>query len=495
MVLKNKKIVITGGTGHLGKKLIEKLGPLKPKIFVLSRNEIKNAGSTVSYLKCDISSIEGLKKFKEYFVDADFLVHLAAHIPGGDYKKKYLESVNVIGTKNIAMLAGNRCAIINASTCEVYGRTDYIPIDELHPCNPYSDYGASKLKGEEILQKECKKKGNKLVILRFATIYGPGENIPRAIPNFIDAVLKNQNPEIFGDGMERRDYIYIDDAAQAIVNSMLRPKAGIYNVSSGKGIPVLEIAGKIISLSNKPLKPIFTERKKEKNDYVFDITKAKKYLGFRPRTSLATGLRNEIIHRTLKNSKTVYIDFDGTLMDVSERLWKIHEDSIISFGLKPLEKSAYIKLKREGMKEFDIMNEKYDAKIFQDYEKLRISKIEDEAYLKYDKTHKNIKKTLSELSKERKLILITNRKAMNLLENEMKRNSIYGFFSGIQIGRDGIKDKNSIIIGDSEDDVAASKKFNLNLILVGNGTRSAKFLSRYRHGLIVKSFSLLSEFF
>lgn len=485
----SKKVVVTGGTGHIGQNLIKRLDDLNVDVIVLSRSSRNNDFLHTMFVRCDISKKESVEKIKKHLQNADYLIHLAAFVPKGRDDKLKSTNVNVLGSINLMTHIFKKTKVCYISTVEVYGKTIYLPIDEKHPCQPITYYGRSKLTAEKYLKLLLKKKGNDLIILRFASVFGPGEIIPRAIPNFIKCILENKNPIIYGDGSEKRDYLYIDDAVNAILLALKYGKNGTFNIASGRACTIKQIAENIINISNKKLKPIFKERKKQKHDFVFDISKAKKILGFRPKTKIEEGLKKEMIWHVLNKAKTIYIDLDGTLLDVSERLYRLHKDSISTFRFAQLQKEEYMKLKRQGMKEKEIIERKYNKNIFEKYNTIRLRNMEKKHYLDFDKMFFRNINILRELKKGQELILVTNRKSKSSFFKQFKKFNLDGLFDKVLFSRKEIVKDNSVIIGDTEEDVLTARKLNVPIIVVENGLRDKNFLIKYKPDFIVRKFS------
>ncbi len=137
----------------------------------------------------------------------------------------------------------------------------------------------------------CKKRGITLTILRFTQIYGPREPLIKAIPLFIREIAHNHAPTIFGDGSEKRDYLFVSDAALSVVNTIDKKVSGIFNIASGESVTLKETLDMLIAISGKEIIPNYEERKKLKIDIVFDTSKAQTELGFYPQISLNDGLQ------------------------------------------------------------------------------------------------------------------------------------------------------------------------------------------------------------
>jgi nucleoside-diphosphate-sugar epimerase len=279
-----EKILVTGASGHLGSQLLKSLSAVG-----LARN------SHAGFIQCDLTNKEDVQK--QDFSQFDCVIHLASFVPktsDDDLPEKSFMN-NLLSTKNLVQALKEGTHLIFASTCETYGKPNQLPLTEKSPLNPTTYYGASKVASEKMLQVHCKTNNIKLTILRFTSIYGPGESINRAIPNFIRLTSKGEQPTIYGDGSDKRDFLYIDDAVGHILSAIEKSQGGIYNIATGTSISIKEVADKIIKLSGNNFTPIFLEAKKEKVDYVFSIKKAQQDLNYTPKTSLEEGFSKQIL--------------------------------------------------------------------------------------------------------------------------------------------------------------------------------------------------------
>lgn len=297
-----KNILVTGGTGFIGSRLVKKLLRVNANVIITSRDvrinpEIKKLveKGEIQLVQCDLTNQRELNKFKNIFKNVEFVVHLAAFVPkkiDEDDLSKSME--NIIGTLKLVSMFNSIERFCFGSTVEVYGKPIYCPLDENHPTNPLSYYGASKLACEKYLQVYSWKNNPPLTILRFASVYGEGETIDRAIPNFIKSVCVGKAPVIYGGGSDIRDYVYVNDVVDGIILSLKHGKNKVYNIASGNGLSIKKIAEEIIRLSGKNLAPEFRKTKKEKVDYIFKISRAKKDLHYLPKIRFADGLRREM---------------------------------------------------------------------------------------------------------------------------------------------------------------------------------------------------------
>ena len=305
--MRKLNICVTGANGFLGSKLLERLNCNDNNVFVIGRN-LKyiqsNNCRNIHYIECDLN--KPISKNLLNLVDCiDCLIHLAAYVPKNENEDNIEKSIqtNIFGTIKLVEAVGKITKkIIYSSTLEVYGAPENLPITENNCTEPLTFYGASKLSAEKYLNVYSAKTGLKLIILRFTSIYGPGEMYDRALPNYIRSVICDEPPVIYGTGIDLRDYLYVDDAVNAIMLAIKSNCGGVYNIASGLAYTKKEVAERIIRLSGKNLKLAFNHADFKPKNIAFDIKKAKNDLSFSPNTDLEEGLMREI--QWYKNLRT-----------------------------------------------------------------------------------------------------------------------------------------------------------------------------------------------
>tara|TARA_R100001377_G_C3154639_1_gene97530 strand:- start:195 stop:830 length:636 start_codon:yes stop_codon:yes gene_type:complete len=177
------------------------------------------------------------------------------------------------------------------SSVAVYGTPDQLPITESTETIPQNIYGYTKLVTEIYLKSI--KSDFPVSILRIGSIYGPGPkniNQYRAVPNIINTVLNNKNPYVVADGATYRDYMYIDDCLNACINASTQKASGIFNIATGKGTSIKEIADTVISISEKDLVLEHDYEKELEWSAVCDVTKMQEELNYLPKFDIKTGL-------------------------------------------------------------------------------------------------------------------------------------------------------------------------------------------------------------
>lgn len=295
-------IVLTGPAGFIGNRLVQRACELGYKITALdlpANEKLFRGIKNVRFIGCDITDRHSLKKINGIGKNT-VLVHLAAfvpHIPSREDKARdMIIDVNLRGTSVLLdSLKGRLKKVVYISTLEVYGKPVYLPIDEKHPANPVTYYGLSKLMAESYARVFCLKNAIEYVSLRLSCVYGPGENYDRAIPNFIKAALKNSGIKIYGNGQDLRDYIFIDDAVNAILLAARSSGTkGQINIASGRSYKISETARLIKEISRSGSRIKSFPAKKGFYDIVFNTACAKKELGFQAKVGFRQGLAKEI---------------------------------------------------------------------------------------------------------------------------------------------------------------------------------------------------------
>jgi len=302
--LSEKRILVTGGTGFIGRRLVTKLVGMGNEVLVLSRSKTPHllfsdtgGNSKLQFLCCDLTDDESLVSLS--WNNVDYIVHMGALIPQRQPHTSINDTYfvnNVISTVKIGhIIPDNISGFVYTSTLDVYGVPQCIPITEKHPLNPRTFYGLSKLAGEQYLQMIAQQRGFNLTVLRLTQVYGPGEPVIKAIPRFINALGKHEPPIIYGDGSDVRDYLYVEDAVNAIVLALANDQPGTYNIATGRGHRIAEVAQKLIDLSGLNLQPIFKPMTREKSEIVLDISLAMEKLNYYPKVSLDEGLRRQLM--------------------------------------------------------------------------------------------------------------------------------------------------------------------------------------------------------
>lgn len=306
--LTGRRVLVTGATGFIGSHLVETLVSLGAYVIAVAPTlgwrpmvpSLVRQG-TIRFVQLKAfwnpASLEGVKR---EFGDVEYVVHLGYAVPRG---KSLLENAveevrkNVLGTLHfIQRLPDSVSRICFASSAMVYGPSSPQPVSETDCAHPVTAYATGKLATETYLRLHARESGIRICILRYATVYGPMETVPRAIPNFIRNVLAGRPPIIHGDGDDIRDYVHVLDVVNATLLALAREGCNpeVYNVGTGEGRTTCQIAEQIIQLAGQPVGPIHEPANRGSRRLVCDISRARNTLGYEPRVKLDEGLVDEI---------------------------------------------------------------------------------------------------------------------------------------------------------------------------------------------------------
>lgn len=296
------KILLTGGLGQVGSYLAERFSE-NNEITILDNfsNRLSNI-KLPSKIKIIKGDIRDQNEVNELVSKADTIIHTAAQI---NVNKSIDDPIydaenNINGTLKL-LEASRRSDVrrfIYISSAAVYGDPITLPINEEHPTYPLSPYGLSKLTGERYSLLYHSLYALPVVCLRPFNIFSPRQNpgspYSGVITKFIERIRNDQNPVIFGDGNQTRDFVYIEDVVDVIFNTMENKKAvgELFNIGTGKPTKVKELAEVLIEISNRKLELEFTKALTgDIRESYADITKARRILGYKPKYSLEQGLK------------------------------------------------------------------------------------------------------------------------------------------------------------------------------------------------------------
>jgi len=304
--MKDKKVVITGGAGFIGSNLADELAAAnRVDIFDdLSTGRKENIAHLLQQdnIKFIQGSILDLKLLQDSFRGADFVFHQAAlpSVPRSIEDPKTSNEVNITGTLNVLLAArDNRVKkVVFASSSSVYGDTPTLPKSEdMHP-NPQSPYALTKMVGEHYCRIFQQLYKLPTVCLRYFNVYGPrqdpGSQYAAVIPRFIARVARGNQPVIYGDGEQTRDFTYVKDVVQANLVAAVSDATGIFNVGRGERNSINRLAEIVISAMGKDLQPLYEPSLPgDVKHSLADISRAKD-IGYSPEYDLETGLKQTI---------------------------------------------------------------------------------------------------------------------------------------------------------------------------------------------------------
>ena len=287
--MKMNKILLLGGTGFIGKVLLNKLEQYhSTKIMIHSTN----LQTTAQKFKGDILN---KKSFFDEIRNDETIINLLGQLTANE--SDCIKS-NILGGLNLL----NSCIdkkirqIILISSINVYGENLKRSSKETDPSNPASNYGKIKMITEEMYKNFSETYGINVTVLRLAGIYGPNGN-----SGFLTQIIKsikNKNiiPICYNNGEQQRDMLYIDDAIDCILNTLNSEPRGfnIFNISSGNRYSMNELISMIERISKEKISVKYSSEIPDENCIWADNSKEKKLLKFNPKIKIETGLKHMI---------------------------------------------------------------------------------------------------------------------------------------------------------------------------------------------------------
>ena len=301
------RVVMTGGGGFIGSHLLARMIGAGMDVTLLGSTigksrytaSLVRAGS-VRFLRCDDSFSEE-DILRPALADAEALVLLGYVRPSALSPARRLGEELVLNLAPLVRLLraaeGKTRHVIFASSLGVYGSHASAPVRETDAPRPETPYAIAKLASEESIEIVCAAGGWTPCVLRYATVYGPGETVPRAIPNFIQAALDGQRPVIAGDGLDEHDYIHVTDVVDATMLALRRRASGVFNIGSGIGTSTLDLARTVVRLAGSDVEPVFLRRIEPRTAPVRVVCStdlARNTFNFAASRSLADGITEEI---------------------------------------------------------------------------------------------------------------------------------------------------------------------------------------------------------
>ncbi|MGC8610467.1 MAG: NAD-dependent epimerase/dehydratase family protein [Thermoplasmata archaeon] len=295
------KYLVTGGAGFIGSNLVERLVKENNDVIVVdslhtgSEELIKEFNIEFYKMRVD----EFYKNVNPGSIDGIF--HLGKPSSTPMYKanrEKFTESVSgIISVLELAIK--NNAKIVNASSSSLYNGLEP-PHNENMIIKPTDFYTEARLVEERLSKVYEDLYGLRWNAMRFFSVYGPREqykkNYANLISQFIWSYMKNEPPVIYGDGSQKRDFIYVGDVVDALIKAMKSNVNGIFNVGTGKSYSLNEMVEMLMKLMNVNIKPKYIENPVKNYVYLTqaDTTKSEKVLGFKAKTTLEEGIKMTI---------------------------------------------------------------------------------------------------------------------------------------------------------------------------------------------------------
>ena len=301
------RILILGGQGFIGQNLCNKLLSEGHSVTVLEKKiNLDRVIPNIRYVEGDFLD---KSTYAEYLKDIDVVYHMISTTNANNSNNEMERDVkeNVIGTINLLdeCVENNiKKVVFISSGGTVYGVPEEVPIKETHPTNPICSYGITKLTIEKYLELYNHLHGLDYSVIRLANPYGPyHQNLMQGLINVIlYKAINDDTLEIWGDGQVRRDYIYIDDAVEALsLAKDVDTQEKILNIGSGQSYSICDIISEVEKIVGKRINTDFKPaRSQDVPVNVLDINRAKKVLNWEPKVGLQEGINNTYMYQLQK---------------------------------------------------------------------------------------------------------------------------------------------------------------------------------------------------
>lgn len=312
--LRGRRVLVTGGLGFIGSNLVRRLVALGARVTVLdalipeyggNRRNLAGLGRRVRVHRGDVRDRARLPRFVR---GQDFLFNLAGQTSHMDSMTDPDTDLEINCRAQLSLLEACRrhnpgIRIVFASTRQIYGRPEYLPVDERHPLRPVDVNGINKLAGEEYHLLYSQVYGVRSTVLRLTNTIGPRMRVKDARQTFLGVwvkqVLSGEPFEVWG-GKQLRDFTYVDDAVEALLLAAVTPAAvgRVYNLGGSGRIALRALAELVVAAAGGGrfvVKPFPAERKKiDIGDYYADDRRARRDLGWRPRTDIAAAVKRTV---------------------------------------------------------------------------------------------------------------------------------------------------------------------------------------------------------
>jgi UDP-glucose 4-epimerase len=299
----DKTILITGGSGFIGSALALKCSEIFAQVHIIDRvvdtPVVKN---NVTYHTMDLSSNEQLSSLLQN-LHPHYISHHAANTnisisvssPEQDAKDNILATINLLQ----AIKGLNVERFVFASSGGALYNNGNLPYTEETPQEPISPYGLSKLTSEKYIELLCRQSNCPYTILRYSNVYGPSEtDSGGVITRFVRQAIQNEALTLYNEGIHIRDFVYIDDVINANLLSLSYNKTGPFNISTGTGTSIADLANMIKIAVHKPdlvvkhsTSPAF---ELEVSQSILSPEKAKQQLNWVPQTDLSSGIKQMV---------------------------------------------------------------------------------------------------------------------------------------------------------------------------------------------------------
>lgn len=312
---KDRNVLITGGLGFIGSTLAGRLAGLGARVTLVDSlipeygGNLFNIEGIRDRVSVNISDVRDPHAFRHLARGQDFLFNLAGQTSHLDSMRDPDSDLEINCKAQLSILETCRhvnpsIRVVFAGTRQIYGKPDYLPVDEAHPIRPVDVNGINKTAGEWYHLLYNATYGIRCCVLRLTNTYGPRMRVRDARQTFLGVwlrqLIENLPIQVFGDGAQRRDFNYVDDAVEALLLAASSdPAVGkVYNLGSREVISLKDLAALLVEVNGVgrwECVPFSDELKRiDIGDYYGDYRKIESELGWRPKVSLREGLQRSL---------------------------------------------------------------------------------------------------------------------------------------------------------------------------------------------------------
>jgi dTDP-glucose 4,6-dehydratase len=307
------RILVTGGAGFIGSTFVKHVLATRPDDEVSVLDALTYAGNVENLDGCREDSrfsfwygnVTNADLVQDLVRQSDAVVHFAAesHVARSIYDNSLFFVTDVIGTQTVAnaVAKSDRVRVfVHISTSEVYGTAEQEPMDETHPLNPLSPYASAKAGADRLVYSYKAAYGIPAVIVRPFNNYGPNQHLEKVVPRFITSALDDQPMTVHGDGSAMRDWLFVQDTAEALTRLLdHEPAPGpceVYNLGTGRAVSVLEIAEAVCRATGRDSSAVLHigDRPGQVHKHIADASRFAQRFGWRPQVEFEDGLEQTI---------------------------------------------------------------------------------------------------------------------------------------------------------------------------------------------------------
>jgi len=313
-VFKGKRVLITGGLGFIGSNLARALVRLGARVSIVDSlipeygGNRRNLAGLAGRVRVHVADVRDWDRLPRLVRGQDFLFNLAGQTSHMDSMTNPQTDLDINGRAQLAILEACRVhnpgiRVVFASTRQIYGKPDYLPVDEKHPLRPVDVHGINKIAGESFHLLYSRVHGIRATALRLTNTIGPRMRIKDARQTFVGVwircLVEGRTFEVWG-GEQLRDFTYVDDAVEAFLLAASRPEAEgqVFNLGGPPPVTLNRLAELLVEINRGGAFAVRTfpadRQKIDIGDYYADDRLIARKLGWRPRTSLRTALAKTV---------------------------------------------------------------------------------------------------------------------------------------------------------------------------------------------------------